>query len=354
MKLRALSLVLVVCMGARAPAFADSKNDKADKLFNKGKKLLAQKNYAEACPTFEEVDTLDPGIGAKLNVAKCYEDWGRLATAYRWYLDASQMATEASDSRVTLIKKQIDSLDPDVPRLTLKTPDDADPDVLATLTLDGKPVTSGALNSELRVDPGPHAVEFVVDGKTKKKVVPVERGGESEVSLDIPKGGGKKKKHDEPVAKVEKKHDEEKPPEESSRMLPMRKHRLILAASVGGAGVIAVGVAGIITLGAKSSYKDALDKNCGGSTSMCNAQGLSDTHDAKHTANIATVVTVIGLASVGTGVVLWLTAPDGSPSHRRRKDDSEDEESSNTPRGGVYVAPVLDGNGGGFALGGTF
>jgi hypothetical protein len=347
----ALSLVLVVS----APVLADSKSDKADKLFAKAKKLQAQKNYAEACPTFEEVDNLDPGIGAKLNTAKCYEDWGRLATAYRWYEDASKMAGEANDARVGAIKKQIDNLDPDVPRLTLKVQPGADPDVLATLTLDGKPVTDSAINTELRVDPGPHAVEFVVDDKTKKKTIPVERGGESEVTLDIPKGEGKKK-HDEPVGKTDdkKKPDREEGPVEQPTNHAHR-NRLILAGTVGGAGVVAIGVAGILTLGAKSKYNDAIDADCGGSSSMCNAKGLSDTHDARHTANIATVVTLVGVAAVGTGVVLWLTAPDSAPAHRRHRErDDADDESRNEPRKGIYVAPVLDASGGGFALGGTF
>ena len=58
-----------------SPAFADQ----ADALFQKGKQLLAEKKYAQACKAFQDVDQIDPGIGAKLNVARCFEEWGRLA-----------------------------------------------------------------------------------------------------------------------------------------------------------------------------------------------------------------------------------------------------------------------------------
>src|SRR2546428_931143 len=84
-------------LGARGQA--DSAAAQADQLFKKGKRLLAQKKYPEACAAFEQSDHLDPGIGAKLNVAKCYQEWGKLATAWRWYVDAEMMATNAHDTR---------------------------------------------------------------------------------------------------------------------------------------------------------------------------------------------------------------------------------------------------------------
>ena len=49
-----LVLVLVVAL-AHA--------DKADKLFKKGKKLLADKKYAEACDTFDNELTVGPRAG---------------------------------------------------------------------------------------------------------------------------------------------------------------------------------------------------------------------------------------------------------------------------------------------------
>ena len=74
--------MLIAVLACAQPALAETK---ADTLFKKGKKLLAEKRYAEACTAFEDSDRLDPGIGAKLNVAKCYQEWGRLATAWRWF-----------------------------------------------------------------------------------------------------------------------------------------------------------------------------------------------------------------------------------------------------------------------------
>src|SRR5689334_1434029 len=117
-----LAIAMIVCaLGGVAHA------DRADVLFKKGKKLLAEKHYAEACAAFEDSDRLDPGIGAKLNVARCYQEWGRLATAWRWFGDAERMAQSAKDDRAPKIHALIEQLDPDVPRLTVKLPPGADP-----------------------------------------------------------------------------------------------------------------------------------------------------------------------------------------------------------------------------------
>src|SRR5207249_2684753 len=95
-----LALLFVIVSTATAAA-----ENKADALFDKGKDLLKKRKYAEACPTFEKVDELDPAVGAKLFVAKCYEEWGKLAHAYRWYQDAEKMANDTNDKRAAKIKE---------------------------------------------------------------------------------------------------------------------------------------------------------------------------------------------------------------------------------------------------------
>jgi hypothetical protein len=71
---------------------------------------------------------------------------------------------------------------------------------------------------------------------------------------------------------------------------------------------------------------------------MCDADGLTATHDARHTANIATVVTIIGTAAVIGGVVLYLTAPKGG-----RADEHA-----------LRLTPVVDTEGASVLLGGSF
>ena len=315
MKRVAIAAFLV---GLAGPAHAD----KADTLFKKAKRLLADKRYAEACKTFEDVVKLDPkAIGALLNAGKCYEEWGQLARAYTWYEKALTTAAEAKDDREPKIKELLEELDTNVPRLTIKVPEGADLAIVATLTLDGRPVDQATLGQENRVDPGPHVIEFTVDGKKKKKMAPVERGGSSEITVDIPKG--KPRGPDEP----DEKPVVPPPPGDPGR------GRKIAGIVIGSAGIVAIGVAGGLTLQARGKYLDAIDMHCGGSSSMCTQEGLDITHDARSRANAMTVVTLVGLAAVAGGVILYVTAPKAET---------------------LYVAPTVTDDSAGAVLGGRF
>jgi hypothetical protein len=106
-------------------------------------------------------------------------------------------------------------------------------------------------------------------------------------------------------------------------------------------GGVAMGVSGVLTFSARGKYKDALAADCMGSTSMCDATGLTATHDALHEANLATVVFGAGVAVAVTGLVLYLTAPSGRP-HAEREDEA------------MRVVPTFSGDGAGVTMLGRF
>ncbi|MBA3818974.1 MAG: hypothetical protein H0X17_08795, partial [Deltaproteobacteria bacterium] len=188
----AAALAVLALPPLAEPAFADKKGD-ADALFKQGKKLQGDKKYVDACVLFEQSDALDPAIGTKLNAAKCYEEWGKLASAHTWYLDAERMAVQSGDKRLDKIREVIAELDPDVPRLTVKVPDQVDLEA-AEITLDRKVMPETRIGKELRVDPGPHELVYFINGEKKSKMIAMERGGEREITLDIPPGKGKPRK----------------------------------------------------------------------------------------------------------------------------------------------------------------
>lgn len=320
--------VAVVVLAAAGAARADDRG-KADKLFKQGKKLMADKRYADACQAFEQSFKLDPGIGAQLNIGHCYEEWGKLALAYRSYSRAEQMAKDAHDARVAKIHERIENLDSLVPRLTLNAPDGAVTSDL-TITLDGKPFDVASLGKPELVDPGPHQIEYVVAGTKKTKVVPLERGGSSEVMLEVPARVAR--------PRVTPEHEPAREPARvrtvSAPADPGRSRRLA-AYVVGGAGLAAYGVSSYLTLSARSSYKDALAQHCMGQTTTCDSTGLAQTHSARTRANIATGVFIGGSLAIAGGLVLYFTAP-----HARRPRDER----------ALYLAPSL----GGFVVGGGF
>lgn len=309
--------IIIACSLAASSAAAESK---VDALFKQGKQQLAEKKFAEACATFEEVDKLEPGIGAKLNVARCYEDWEKLAVAYRWYEDAQKMAIETKDKRAAKIKELIEALDVDVPRLTIKLPPKIDP-ASAAVQLDGKPFPVDKLGQEQRVDPGKHEIDYMAGKSAKTKTVKLERGAASEVEL--------------PFDATAISKNPEPPPGKPDAGGPSK--RKLYGIIAGGSGVALLGVSGVLTLTARSNYNDALKSECMGETDLCSPRGVKITGNAKSRANIATVVGGVGLAAVATGVILYLTAPKPSPEKRT-----------------VYVTPTVDDGGASVIVGGRF
>lgn len=309
----------VALCGLAATAHADQ----ADQLFKKGKKLLAEKRYAEACTAFEQSDKLDPGIGAKLNVARCYEEWGKLATALRWYTDAEHMATSTHDAREAKIHARIAALDPDVPRLTVSLPPDAATDHVIEVKLDGVELPATALGVERRVDPGVHKVDTLVDGATRSKVVPLERGGSEEITLDVPVRARPRGKPGTPEPEAD----------------PARTRR-VAGLGISGAGVLAIGIAGIVTLRARGDYNHALTAHCNDKTDMCDEIGQAAAHSARRRANISTGVAIGGLGAIAGGLYLYFTA------HRAASAEPSEH--------ALYLAPVASGDGTGVVIGGAF
>ncbi len=323
------SICAVLVLALAGHAMADNKSE-ADRLFKSGKKLMAEKKYAEACQAFEQSFKLDPGIGGELNTARCYEEWGKLARAYTAYQQADEMAKEAKDPREPKIHELVVGLEPKVPRLTLKLPAGADAKSV-TASIDDKPLDASAFGQPQMVDPGPHTVAYEANGQKKKKIVPVERGGSSEITLEVAKPTTTTV-----VGSKGDKHDKDQP--EPERTAPDRgRTQKLLAYGAGGLGVVLIGVSSYMTLSARSQYNDALSQHCMNMTNMCDATGLTQTHDARHEANVATVVFLLGTAAVGGGVALYLTAPKAA-------------------RGGdehaLYLVPSVTPTGGGLVLGG--
>lgn len=322
MSRRWLAVAALLALSA-APAAAD----KADELFARGKAQLAKKQYAQACVTFEKVDALDPGIGAKLNVARCYQEWGKLASAHRWYSDAEDMAARSGDKRAPKIKELLGELDPDVPRLTIRVPKGTDLDA-AAIKLDGELITSG-LGRKMRVDPGPHVITYRAGGEEKTQTIAIERGGTREVKLVLPGEDGE-------GASSARARDEDAPP------APGRTRR-IAGFALMGAAAASLGVAGYLSLDARGDYRAALDAHCMGAKDMCSDEGLRITGDARSRANLATVFALVGAAAAAGGLVLYLTAP-----------SSGEPESLSRDVEALYLAPAVGDRAGFVVLGGRY
>lgn len=296
------TLVLIL-LAAGGVASADNKS-KADELFKQAKKLMAEKRFNDACPKFEESYKLDPGIGGELNIGRCYEEWGKLGRAYHAYAEAEKQAKAASDPRAAKIHDLVTGIEPQVPRLMIHIPPESETDGLK-LSIDGNVIDKENYGNAQLVDPGPKQVDYTLPGGFKKStLIPVERGSTTDVTLELPKA----------KAKPDKGGDKEQDKVITTTAPEPGRTQRIAGIAVGATGVAMMGVSTYLALAARSKYKDALAANCNNAADMCNAQGLKDTHDARHNANIATIVFSVGVAATAGGVVMYLIAPKAASS----------------------------------------
>jgi tetratricopeptide (TPR) repeat protein len=309
----------VVVAVAAAPARADNK---ADALFNRGRQELAAKHYEAACRDFRASLDADPtAIGTMVNLARCYESWGRLATGLSYYKEAKAAAAKARDNREPQIEARIKALDPQVPRLTVHV---RGGHAGVALELDGKPVSIDQIDKELLVDPGPHVVAVTRGRDRRERTVPVEPGGSSEVQLDAPPaetavtanagaGTGTSAAAGTTTTTTGVAASTEV-------IVDTSRTRRVLAIVDGATGAAAMITAGVITLRAKSRYDAALKGDCDGDRSGCDAEGVSATATARKEANVSTGIFIGGAALAAVGGVLFYVSrsPGGGDEHAMR------------------------------------
>ena len=152
----ACACVLIAQVSAAQPSEADRRH--AQLLFDRGRALLDEGRFSEACPLFAGSQKLDPGGGTLLNLAVCHDKEGRLATAHAEYNEALSLAIrDGRDDRRRIAEEGIAALAPRIPHLRFELPKNVPADAL-TITVDGAVVARLAWNAALPVDPGKHRV----------------------------------------------------------------------------------------------------------------------------------------------------------------------------------------------------
>jgi tetratricopeptide (TPR) repeat protein len=258
--------------------------ERAVKLFVEGRELLVKKQYDDACKAFTESQMLDPAVGTQLNLALCYEEWGRTATAYRAYVDAEKLAIERKDDRAAAARQRIASVAVRVPHLHVVIPAAVPAD--ATFTVDNAPTERGQLVDDLLLDPGDHTIVVSITGREPAGTdVVLAEGERKEITLKVPA------------------------PTVTTQVVTVTRRNK--AKAFGGMALVVGGVAGIsfgglLALNAQSDYESVGDRCSDG---VCTDQEATDiTNDARSKANKMTFVVAGGAVLLGVGLVLMLTS----------------------------------------------
>ncbi|XXX71928.1 hypothetical protein WMF30_30210 [Sorangium sp. So ce134] len=178
-RLLALAMFLAALAGGGRDARA-ADPAAAQALFDAARQLMAQGKHAEACPKLEESQRLDPGIGTQFNLAACYEQTGRTASAWSTFLDVAGAAKAAGQlEREKVARQRATALEPKLIRLTITAPADAPADL--QVRRDGALVGRAQWGTPVPVDPGKHTVEAFAAGRAPfVKAVELNKAGASE------------------------------------------------------------------------------------------------------------------------------------------------------------------------------
>ena len=294
---------LALALPARL-AHAQSATDSAtaESLFNEALAMLANKKPAEACPKLEASQRLDPGVGTLLYLADCYQQMGRTASAWGTFREAAYMAKDRKDDREGVAVDSAKGLEPKLSYLTVEVT--AAPGVTLEIKRDGKIISDALWNTAIPVDPGAHTVEASAPGKKPWSTSFNIADGPRQESVVVPK------LEDAPVAPdAPPPVPLSAPPAELPQGSSTQKTAGWVLLGVGSAGLI---TGGILALLARGDDKSANAECRPDRVRLCNPAGVELGNSAHSKATWAGVSAGIGLAAVGAGVTLLLTAPSAS------------------------------------------
>ena len=175
-----ISVLVMLIVSISHTGFAQQTNHKAAaiQLYKLGKDLMNQGKFSEACPKLAASMRYDPAIGTLLNLALCYEELGKLASAWASYRTAAEMANKQGQrARGQAAKARADKLEPELPRLVVQVPEKYRVPSLV-VKRDGMAIDPALFGESMYVDSGLRrvlatapgyqtfdAVENAIDGK---------------------------------------------------------------------------------------------------------------------------------------------------------------------------------------------
>jgi hypothetical protein len=286
----AIAFAISTCVRTAAAQGADYAA--AESLFQSGKALLEQKNYAAACPKLTESYRLDPGTGTLLALALCHEGDGLLASAWGEFAEVlARSRHESRPDRESLARQHMTVLESRLPTLTISLAPGAEMAPGLEIKRDGVSVGSGSWATAVPVDPGHHHVEATAPGyKPFSATLTLATDGQRGEIL---------------VPALER-EPERPPPAAHSGAHPFWNPLRVVGMWVGVAGVAGLATGTVFGLHAIDRNNASKKDGCS-SASVCTEPGTTERRDAQWAGDASTVSFVVAgvLLAAGTGLVVF-------------------------------------------------
>jgi hypothetical protein len=314
-----LSVAAIVALSTLDIPFAAAQtHDPAagEALFQEGRRLMKNREFAPACAKFEESLRLDPATGTLLNLADCEEQLGRTATAWQhWRAAADQLPM--GDKRRTTAVGRATGLEKVLARLSITLAPSAPAD--AVVKRDGVILGTASLGLAIPVDPGRHVVvvsaagrenretEVTLHAKEQRSVV-VEAGAEA--ASPAASGDANRSSSAPPAAQASSGDGTTHAglSASSDRRTPIVSYALL---GVGALGIGAGTYFGIAALGARKDASAACP-DVGGSH-RCSVAASGPLDRDKRYSLYADISVGVGVVAAGAGLYLLLRPQHAEP-----------------------------------------
>lgn len=294
--LSGLVLASSLCLSGVAAAQDTRDPAGAEALFRQGRTAAEKNDYQTACAKFRESNRLDPAVGTVFNIADCEEKLGHLATSWTLFQEVVQRLA-SSDDRRGIAEQRAARLEPRVPKLSIHLASSARTDLV--VRRDGVSLGNASLDTPLPVDPGDHTVIVEAPG-TKPAEFHAQLAEGDKITLNVAAGEAVPAS-EQPLTRSD------------AQEHPQTKTNHSAAYVVGGigvAGLVTGAIAGVLTLGKKST----VNSECVGKE--CTQAGLDAANAGKTLGLVTTIGLVTGALGIGAATYLFVSAPAPAESAR--------------------------------------
>ena len=302
---------------ARAQATSTSATAAAETLFSEGRRLMGEGKFDAACPKFEGAQKVAPTPGTLINLANCYEKAGRLASAWVSFREAIALSRVASRTDLAEnAQRRATALEPRLAKLSITVTSTA-PDL--EVTSDGTVIPHQAWATPVPVDPGEHVVEATAPGRKPFRIGVVAPASGATQTVNVPElemdpAAQAAAAPAPPTTRNAGGAAIASPMPQSESEAGRGSTQRSLAFGAGALGVVGVVVGSVFAARASSKYSDSKGNCRVEDPNRCSTTGKELRDDARSAGNIATVGIGVGAVLLGTGAVLFFTAPKNAPS----------------------------------------
>ena len=289
----------------------------ARRAFDEARALMNSGNFTDACPKLEESLALHPALGVRFNLAWCYRNTQRPASAWLHY---REVAKEVGTVRAKMAREAVAELQPDLPRLVVQATMVASIPGLV-ITRDGAPVGAGSFGKVIYVDPGEQVLRATAPGYLPLEIrVQVDMGEQVVVVVPALQPEPARPADGEPGADPE-------PVDVAAETEPLLAARTsargpgtrrTVAWLAGGGGVVMLAASLGLGMSARAMWRDAEDTGrCEPRTLICqDPRGPGMAATARSRVRVSNIAAGAGGALLVTGAVFYWMSRDAAGDSR--------------------------------------